>query len=318
MSRAHSVARLVRLPWIAPLSMCSFAFYRVMRAGFRARGPRLARRDAAQAPGWQVLPRALLAHRGALPWMMTTGPRLNAHAVIGMSDPLEVNGSLSVHIADAARSARSWSIVIYELPRFRTVATIGSNDAASSGPWQDVPLPPGSYSLGLRYYHPADSIDLPAVRVDGHERVPALTIPENALSVWDSVRDRRSMFYLFLHYYMFNLLDYRAWFPEELIEREFLPVGNPQTHFHYGAVRKGQSVTLRSAPALLATHDVFFTLYNRCSFPVIWAPILAAEHAVAVPTTGFYLVRMHRRSSEPAVFERDWITVQIARTGSLR
>ncbi|HET7500126.1 MAG TPA: DUF6208 family protein [Kofleriaceae bacterium] len=312
MNLTGSVARVVQLPWVAPLSVCSFAFHRAMRARLRARGPRIAGPDAARAPRWHLLPRALLAHRGALAWMMTTGPRLNAHAIIALSDPLAVRGALSLHVADAARSARTWSVVVYELPRFRTVATIGSNDAAPA-PWRDLELPPGSYALGVRYYHPADAAELPAVRVDGEDRVPALALPGQALSVWDSVRDRRGLFYRCLHYYMFHLLEYRDWFPAAFIEREFLPVGNPQTHFAYGAVRKGQSLMLRSDAALLATHDVFFTLYNRCSFPVTWYPITHEEHAIAeVPATGFYLVRMHRRAGELRAFERAWITVHAA------
>jgi hypothetical protein len=311
MSLAHSVVRIVRLLWVVPLSLCSFAFYRVARRVLRASNARLLGGAADDPHHWQVLPRTLLTRRGALPTMMTTGPRLNPHAIIATVGPLEVKGLISLEVTAAARSARSWSIVVYRFPGFVTVGSVGSNDPPAPGPWKDVSLPPGTYSLGLRYYHPADAIELPAVRVDGQDSVPVLTIPEGALSAWDGVRGRRGLFYLCLHYYMFNLLDYRAWLPRAFVAREFLPVGNPQTHFDYGAVRRGQALTLVTSPALLATHDVFFTLYNRHSFPVTWSLITATEHDTGpVPATGFYLVRMHRRSSEPAIFEDAWITVR--------
>lgn len=305
MSRS-AIVRLVRLLWVVPLSLCSFAFHRAMLALFRALAARVLRREAAQGNRWKVLTPALLARRGALPLIMLDGPRWNTHAIIGQAGPLEVKGVLSIDAGAAARSARSWSIVIYRFPRSITIASIGSTGPALAEPWQNIPLPPGSYALGVRYYHPGDPIELPAVRVDGVEQVPPVTVAA-PLSVYDTVRDRRGLFYRFIHHYIFHVLEYRDWLPAKFVRREFLPVGNPQTHFRYGAVRKGQSISLRLSPALLSAYDVFFTLYNRCSFPVDWYAVSTEQHDTRrVAADGFYLVRIHCRSTESRPFDDSW------------
>lgn len=310
MNRAGAVARLVRLLWVVPLSLCSFAFHRVMRVVFRSLAARVMSRGVERANHWQVLSRALLARRGVLPVILLTAPRWNTHAIIGNVGPIEVKRVLSIEVTAAARSARSWSIVVYRFPRLITVCSVGSNAPPSDDAWHNITLPPGTYSLGLRYYHTTDAVELPAVRVDSEPYVPALTMTADALSVYDAVRGRRGLFYLLVHYYVFHVLDYSAWLPTAFVQRELLPVGNPQTHFRYGTVRKGQSITLRLAPALLASHDVFYTLYNRCSFPVDWCTVTAELHQTGrMPVTGFYLVRIHRRSTASQPFDPGWIEV---------
>lgn len=307
MSRASAVMRLVRLLWVVPLSLCSFAFHRAMRLVFRGLAARALRHDVARAHRWKVLSRETLARRGTIPVLMLTAPRWNTHAIIGNFGPLEVKGSLSLDVAAAARSARSWSIVVYRFPHNITVDSAGSIDPPSADPWRTISLAPGTYSLGLRYYHITDASELPAVRVDGQDHVPARTIPGDALSVYDVVQGRRSVFYLLVHYYVFHVLDYRDWLPAAFVKREFLPVGNPQTEFRYGAVRRGQSISLQLSPSLLASYDVFFTLYNRCSFPVTWYVVTAAQHHTGpVAATGFYLVRMHRRTAGSEPFDEGW------------
>jgi hypothetical protein len=304
------VLRIVRLLWVVPLSLGSFAFHRVMRAVFRSLAARAMHRDVQRGNRWQLLSRALLERRGTLPVIMLTAPRWNTHAIIGNAGPLEVKGSLSIDLAAAARSARSWSVVVYRFPRSITVASVGSIDPPSEEPWWTIALEPGTYSLGVRYYLTTDTIELPAVRVDGVDHLPARGVGADALAVYDAVRGRRGLFYLCAHYYVFNVLDYRAWLPAAFVQREFLPVGNPQTRFRYGAVRAGQAIALRFSPALLSGHDVFFTLYNRYSFPVTWCVLTAAQHDTGpVAAAGFYLVRIHRRSKQTDPFDDGWVEV---------
>lgn len=311
--------RIVRLLWVVPLSLASFAFHRVMRAVFRSLAARAMHRDVQRGNRWQLLSRALLERRGTLPVIMLTAPRWNTHAIIGNAGPLEVTSSLSIDLAAAARSARSWSVVVYRFPRSITVASVGSIDPPSppslasptSGePWWTIALAPGTYSLGVRYYLTTDTIELPAVRVDGVDHLPARGVGADALAVYDAVRGRRGLFYLCAHYYVFHVLDYRAWLPAAFVQREFLPVGNPQTQFRYGAVRAGQSIALRFSPAVLSGYDVFYTLYNRYSFPVTWCVITAAQHDTGpVEAAGFYLVRIHRRSQQAAPFDDGGVEV---------
>jgi hypothetical protein len=303
--------RVLRLAWVLPLSLLSFAFYRAVRLALRPVRMASLRRRREDAGQWRLnaTGRDLRGVRLAL--MMTTGPRANPHAIIGVIDLLAVKRSISLDVAAASHAARSWSAVIYRLPRAATVAAVGSSDAPFAGPWQTVPLPPGRYAIAMRYYHAQDPVEFPAVRVDEAEQVLARAIPGAGRS-FEAVRDKRSLFYLFLHYYVFNALEYRAWLPRSFVEREFLPAGNPQTRFRFGSVREGQSIAFSLAPALLATHDVFFTLYNRHSFPVAWYPISAEQHTTRrCARDGFYLVRMQQHAARAVRFDDAWIAVAV-------
>jgi hypothetical protein len=217
----RTATRVLRLAWVLPLSLLSFAFYRVVRLALRPVRMASLRRRREVAGQWRLnaTERDLKGLRLAL--MMTTGPRANPHAIIG---------------------------------------------------------------------------------VIGADQVLARAIPGAARS-FEAVRDKRGLFYLCLHYYVFHALDHRDWLPAAFVEREFLPAGNPQTRFRFGAVRRGQSITLTLAPALLATHAVFFTLYNRHSFPVTWYPI-ADEHHTTAPCAcaGFYLVRIQQLAAQAGRF----------------
>lgn len=311
-TKLRSVTRVARLAWVLPLSLSSFAFYRSVRLALRPVRMLSHRRSQEESGRWRLnaTKRDLQGLRLAL--MMTSGPRANSHAVIGVIDLLDVKSSISIDVAAAGRAARSWSAVIYRIPQAITVAAVGSTDAPFDEPWKTFSLEPGRYTVAMRCYHPSEPVELPAVRVDGQERVPPCAIPGSERS-FEPVRDKRSLFYLFLHYYVFHVLDYRDWLPSSFVEREFLPVGNPQTKFRFGAARKGQSISLRLSPELLATYDVFFTLYNRCSFPVTWCAITGERHTVdPCARDGFYLVRMHRRTAAPAPFEGGWVEIVVA------
>jgi hypothetical protein len=307
----RTATRVLRLAWVLPLSLLSFAFYRVVRLALRPVRMASLRRRREVAGQWRLnaTERDLKGLRLAL--MMTTGPRANPHAIIGVIDLLAVRRSISLDVAAASRAARSWSAVIYRLPEAVTVAAVGSADAPFTEPWRTVPLPPGRYAIAMRHYHARDPVEFPAVRVDGADQVLARAIPGAARS-FEAVRDKRGLFYLCLHYYVFHALDHRDWLPAAFVEREFLPAGNPQTRFRFGAVRRGQSITLTLAPALLATHAVFFTLYNRHSFPVTWYPI-ADEHHTTAPCAcaGFYLVRIQQLAAQAGRFDDAWIDVTV-------
>src|SRR5262249_49587240 len=85
------------------------------------------------------------------------------------------------------------------------------------------------------------------------------------------------------------------------VEREFLPMGNPETRFAYGIVRRGRALRLRLDPRLLAASDVYFTLYSRDSFPACWYQVFEADHTTpAAVEDGFFLLRLHRRAATDA------------------
>jgi hypothetical protein len=93
------------------------------------------------------------------------------------------------------------------------------------------------------------------------------------------------------------LLRHRRWFPSAFVEREYLPAGNPQTTFHYGSVRAGARLAIDLAPHLWQTNDVYLTVYNRASFPVLSKRLTGpGQEMPRVDVDGTYLVRVHART----------------------
>ena len=174
--------------------------------------------------------------------IMTTGPRWNTHAIIGTVGPITIKRSLVMNVASAEDSARVWTLVINDFPSYRPVTALSSHSAPFTGQWAEVPIEPGTYSIALRYYHSGGRVDLPALTVDGVEVVHETSVPPNLNDIYFDLAKRSNLFYLCFHYYVFVLLSYRRYFPASFVEKEFLPQGNPETRFYFGAVRKGERV----------------------------------------------------------------------------
>ena len=119
---------------------------------------------------------------------------------------------------------------------------------------------------------------LPAVLVDGQPGLALLEMPADLNTFYADLARRRSVFYFLLHYYVWVLLRYAAYLPQKWVEREYLPVGNPGTHFLYGHVYKGDRISVEMDPELLGTHDVYLTVYSRASFPLMWTHIVTASY----------------------------------------
>jgi hypothetical protein len=298
--------RRFAVAWEIPLALMSFVFYQISRFCVQRLIHLNAIVSTAQSRRWRVFcaeearsPLNLLA-------VMTSGPRLNTHAIVATVGPLQVKRTLRIHVAAAARSAASWTVVVYTAPSHRTVASAGSIGTPSSEPWQAIALPPGRYRLALRYYQWSDRVELPAVEVDGIEAVPARIVPADVNDFYNDLAKRSNFVYLCLHYYVGTLLRYRALLPRSLVEREYLPVGNPETTFYYGFVSGGEALAVELDAGLLKTHDVYFTLYNRASFPIQWYVLTEPQHITSPsPCDGTYLIRVHRRarSAEPCAQE---------------
>lgn len=88
-------------------------------------------------------------------------------------------------------------------------------------------------------------------------------------------------------------------------------MGNPETRFYYGALQCGEALRFTIAPALLATHDVYITIYTRDSFPASWYQIREARYTTSpARESGFYLVRIHQNVSAPADDADSLISIQ--------
>lgn len=300
--------RAAALVYQAPLALGSFLLFRGFRWLMRQAVVLHYALRPAQARRWRPLNGASLRNPLALPVLMTSAPRWNPHAVVATAGPLPVRHSLALDVAEARRSAGSWSVVVYTFPDFRTVATVDSLDPTAPD-LRAVPLPPGRYWLGLRYYHWSAGAALPAVHLDGAPGVPAQPLPPDVNAFYAALSRQRGWFYLCLHYYVWVLLRLRR-LPRRLAEREYLPVGNPGTIFYFGALEKGQKVCVELEPALFATHDVYLTVYGRASFPLTWCQVTRPGPFTApAPGPGHYLVRAHPRGPSTAAPPEGWVRV---------
>jgi hypothetical protein len=254
--------------------------------------------DKKKTSQWRVLSAENLKSPLSLPVLMTKGPRWNTHAIIGTLGPFSVKESIAIDLESANHSARSWIAVIYSFPDYQTIASLESNKLESQEKWVSLKLKPGKYSIGLRYYHWLDQVNLPAVQVDGTEFVNRLPIPSDINDFYYDLIKRKNGFYLALHYYIFTILRLRKWLPESFVRNEYLPVGAPDTEFLYGYLMRGQSLQIEIHSAIATNYDFYLTLYDRSSLPLFWSRIEDEKYTTQpIENNGFYLIRIRPKSN---------------------
>lgn len=308
----------LELLWELPLSVGSFVFSRVLRAALQTLG-RFYGAASPQAQGqWQIVSAEFLAGSIKLLWAMTRA-RWNLHALVAIAGPFEVQTSLSINLEDLYQSAPSWTIVVYTLPDYQTLTSMSSLKTAESTGWDSLPLAPGRYLLGLRYYHWESTISLPAVQVDHTQVIPTqrISAPADINGFYRSLIQRQTCIHDSLNYYVFNLLRYRQWLTASFVEAVFLPVPNPETHFYYGALQPGESLQIHLDSSLLSTHWVYFSLYSRECFPLDWYPITTENHRTKpIHIKSIYLIRVHQKRPEQPLFTQDKVKLTVARMES--
>jgi hypothetical protein len=298
--------------WQGPLAVASRLLFLVTRCCLR-RIARLhfhfAQQDASR---WRLLNDDLLRQPLALAVVMTEGPRWNTHALIGRVGPLSVNKTLGLQTSLADASARAWTVVVYSFPSHRTVATLQPAGQADEDGWTRVTLPKGRYSLILRYYEPSATTRLPAVVVDEEPQVTPRSVAPDPNDFYQTLRRRRSFFHVMLHYHAFVTLKFRQWLPSKFVERVYLPVGNPETHFRFGALDTTDRLKIRVTQNCLDSYDAFLTVYDLASFPITWQPIVANEIELGpFQQRCTFLVRLHpRRAQARSIGEGD-VTVTV-------
>lgn len=294
-----------------PLSAASFVFYRTTRFIMRRLIVLNSTVNRKRTRQWNMLSAEALDLPLAMPALMTSGPRWNPHAVIAGAGPFYVAQSVSVDVASPAASSKSWTLVFYTFPAQRTAAHVGSLDGPFAAGWHAVKLAPGKYSVALRYYHAADTVTFPELQADGVTAIPSFTTANRSRELYESVARRRGRLYFWLHYYVYELLRRKASVSPKFVEREFLPIGNPETQFRYGAVDRGDLIDVRLPAGLRDTHDVYLTIYTRDSFPVSWCQI-QEDHVRAEPAAaaGFYLMRVQRTSPDADPAAAKFIEIQ--------
>jgi Family of unknown function (DUF6208) len=286
-------SKIGSLVWEIPLAILSFFFYKAMKfliGNLYTIYLAINKKNASQ---WRVLSAETLKSPLSLPVLMTKGPRWNTHAIIGTLGPFLVKDTIAIDTESANSSARSWIAVIYSFPGYNTVTSLESEKLDPTDKWASLKLKPGQYSIGLRYYNRSEKITFPAVKVDERELVAASQIPSNINDFYYDLIQKKSWFYLALHYYIFTILRLRKWLPESFVKNEYLPVGAPDTTFFYGHLWRGQSLQVESDPVFVKNYDIYLTVYDRSSLPLFWSQLEQEKYLTQpIENNGFYLIRM--------------------------
>jgi len=300
--------------WEFPLALASFLFHGLIKNFMRVVLMLHDARSGKEAEKWIVLSQDdMLARPGALPLIMTTAPRWNTHAILATLSPIAVSKFVEIETSSADRSAASWTIVVCTYAGRQTVTSIGSLSPVPANGKARIELVAGKYWLGLRYYERRGEVELPAVSADGQLVAAAQSIFIGTNDFYRDLFKRSSFFYLALHYYVFVLLRYRSFFPENFVRREFLPMGNPETQFVFGALRRNEQLLIRVEPQAFADWNVLLTVYNLASFPIQSEHLRTPEFRVIAAADCAYLFRVNRRSDREKNFPNDWLRLQVTK-----
>lgn len=281
--------------WEVPLGILSFCCARGLRWGLTNLSRYYNPMNKQAHPEWQTVSAAFLAKPIKLLWAMSRA-RWNLHALIGLAGPFNVTESLSIDVKAIAQSTPTWTAVFYTLGDFKTHANISSLTVSGANEWETVKLPPGRYLVGLRHYHWANPVTLPTIRADGAASLAAkeISAPPDVNRFYHELIQRQGLIHICLNAYVYPLLRFGGGLPELFVRHVFLPVPNPETQFHYGALQAGEQLQIQLASGLLQTHEVFFSLYNRFCFPVDWYPLKDETHVTMErDRKTVFIIRVH-------------------------
>lgn len=299
--------------WEVPLAFVSFLFFKVMKVVIgNLYNLQIANQDQ-QNLEWQPLSAETLKSPITVPFWMTFGPRLNTHAIIAPVGPFKVKDTVEFNVEIAEKSAKSWTMVVYRFPDYKTVLRIGSGGDPLPEKWESIALKPGKYMLGLRYYQWPKQVEFPDVKVDGQHLIQAKVIDGDVNNFYRDLRNRENWFYFGLNFYIFPLLRLRKWLPESFVRKEFLPVGDPSLIYYYGFFKQKEVMKVTLKPALLKNYDVYLTLYDRASFVISFHQIYELNYTIApMEVNGFYLFRVREKSNLKEKLAADWIDINLS------
>lgn len=289
------------------LAVLSFLFYKTVRFCLQQIVRFHPATNQQQAGEWRVLNGRVLESSFILPVLATSAPRWNTHAMIAIAGPWHVNKSIRLRLDTAVQATKTWTVNVS--PGHQIVANLSIPDAETDSL---LTLEPGEYRVTLRYYNWTAPLQLPTVEVDGVEVVSAAAIPADSNDFYHQLSSKSNLFYLSLHYYVGTLLRYQNRLPKSFVEREFLPVGNPDTEFYYGFLPAGQSLSLQLYAPLRQAYSCYLTLFNRASFPVFWTTVTDNKFVTPpIEENSLYLIRVHKHKAASPSFHRDWLQLHL-------
>lgn len=320
------VSNIVALLWQIPFTVLSYCFYRVVRFLFQNVLARFTQMFPEESKEGHLIRWSgyteVLRQPNAVIYVMVTSPRWNCHVVIGAVGPFSVKSSISIEVEAAQMSAGQWTFVIYKKDRQTNVFL--PSTAAGGKSWQTVKLEPGVYSIIARYYNCREKVTFPRVKVDDIEKSKPRTMTREVAdyqNLLEKYRNRRSLFFYLMHYHVFHVLRWKNWLPEPFVLRVYLPTWNPASHYFYGSLRKGEILSVDFDREISDNVNLFLTVCNICSFPVLWGPVLESGYrSEPVPCDGTYLIRVQGKSEGKFTVEKKMIrcTVLPASAGSRR
>lgn len=291
-----------------PLAFCSFLFNKLMKfiiGNLYIIYLYFARKNAKI---WRIFSSETLKNVLSMPVLMTKAPRWNTHAIIGTLGPIKVRENIGLDLTAIEKSTDTFIGAIYSFPTYQTIENININNGKIENNWLIYHLPPGKYTLGLRYYNTNHDVTFPTVKIDNKNAVNSQEIPLNVNDFYHSLINKKNWFYLALHYYIYTILKYRKDLPESFIRYEFLPVGAPDTEFYYNYLAKNQGLEIIINREVLVNYDVYFTLYDRSSLPLNWCHIKEENYQLSpINNNGYYLLRVRQKHKQlPIEFRLDF------------
>jgi hypothetical protein len=134
--------------------------------------------------------------------------------------------------------------------------------------------------------------------IDNKQQILERAVSPDENTYLNGLRNKDGIWYVCLHYYVLEMLRLRQYLPASFARREYLPVGNPETIFDYGDLRRGQCVAITSGRCIPAGQRLYLTIYNRSSFPVFWSEVRSLPYrTLPVEDTSSYLWRLHAMHS---------------------
>lgn len=275
----------------------SFIFNRLLKGYFRFLFQTLLYKKDSKS--WKLLIERL-RHPAGIPYAMFNAPRWNTHALIASCGPVVIDSSVYIDTASLSRQCTSWTFIAYKLPNNETSGVLTSIHVDK--PQNVICLASGRYSLVMRCYQPVYPLILPAIEIDSKRvSIEQRVIKEPVDLYPPEILHRKSLFFSFAHHYLHAAFKSHFAVNMDFIEREYLPVGNPETTYKFGAYNKGQFLTI-----FLDTQEkeflAYITCYNTSSFPVFSDRIdVKANGVYSTPVfdrEGTYLLRLiplHRR-----------------------
>lgn len=310
-SQTLSAADYLRAFYELPLGLTSFALFNLLHKVVRRIGCSAYRKKPALFSRWNILCGEVLDQPHQLSRYIVIAPRWNPHAAVASAGPFPVTKEITLEISDAISGVGYWFFGAYPFPKFGSANYVSSLTKADSNGRISLQLEKGDYYLACRYYGLPEQVRYPAIWVDGKEIIPTTQASNNMNDFYPTLPQRGKPLYRAAHYHAYVMLKYSGLFSAAFVKKHLLPVGNEDTVYLYGTVKKGAVLCIRFPQTVLNDHHIYCTCYNTASLPVFISNVETPEFlSDPLICNSMYLIRVMRRksNSDAEVLEKISVT----------